>query len=195
MQSFLQQLPTLVGVLVGAGATYAGTSATEHARWRRVQSVRWDEKRVNAYTEYAHALKQVISLSLRLAALRDAHPDDDRFPPADGIAALDAAEEQRTMKWEAVLLLGSSEVVIAGREWHQDVFHLEHLAYGEPAERSLMGAINSISQSRRHFYEVAKCDIGIEIGDSSEAYEWQLGKLVEKAGGLNWYKSQRQAED
>lgn len=195
MQSFLQQLPTLVGVLIGAGATYAGTSATERARWRRVQSVRWDEKRVNAYAEYAHALKQVISVSLRLATLRDAHPDDDRFPSDDDIAALDAAEEQRTMKWETVLLLGSSEVVIAGREWHQEVFHLERLAYGEPTEVPLMEAIKAIGQSRRHFYETAKRDIGIEIGGSSEAYEWQLSKLAENAGGLNWHKSQSQAED
>jgi len=195
LRSFLQQLPTLVGVLIGAGATYAATSATERARWRRVQSVRWDEKRVNAYAEYAHALKQVISLSLRLAALRDAHPDDDRFPPPDGIAALDAAEEQRTMKWEAVLLLGSSEVVIAGRAWHQDVFHLERLAYGEPTEVPLMEAIKAIGQSRRRFYEVAKHDIGVEIGSSSEAYEWQLSKMAENAGGINWYKNQRQAED
>jgi hypothetical protein len=138
--TFLQQLPTLVGVLIGAVATYAGTSATERARWHRAQSVRWDEKRVNAYAEYAHSLKQVISVSLRLAALRDAHPDDDRFPPVDGIAALDAAEEQRTMKWEAVLLLGSSEVVVAGREWHQDVFSLERLAYGKPSEMPTNGS-------------------------------------------------------
>jgi hypothetical protein len=137
----------------------------------------------------------VITLSLRLAALRDAHPDDDRYPPADGIAGLDAVEEQRTMKWEAVLLLGSSEVVIAGRQWHQDVFHLERLAYGEPTEVPLMEAVKAIGQSRRHFYEVAKRDIDIEVGSSSAAYEWQLSKLAKNADGLNWYKNQRQAED
>jgi hypothetical protein len=63
------------------------------------------------------------------------------------------------------------------------------------SEVSLKEAIKAISQARRHFYEVAKRDIGIEIGDSSQAYEWQLGKRIENAGGLNWYKSQRQAED
>jgi hypothetical protein len=195
VQSFLQQLPTLVGVLIGAVATYAGTSVTERSRWRRAQSVRWDEKRVNAYAEYAHTLKQVITLSLRLAALRDAQPDDDSFPPLDGIAALDAAEEQRTMKWEAVLLLGSSEVVIAGRKWHQHVFSLERLAYGEPTEVSLREAVKEISQARRHFYEAAKRDIGVEIGDAPETYEWQLSKMIENADGLNWYKSGRQTND
>jgi hypothetical protein len=54
VQSFVQQLPALIGVLVGALATYAATSAAERARWRRTQSVRWDDKRLTAYAEDAH---------------------------------------------------------------------------------------------------------------------------------------------
>jgi hypothetical protein len=57
VEPFLQQLPTLVGVLIGAAATYGATSLTERARWRRAQAVRWDEKKVNAYAEYANAVK------------------------------------------------------------------------------------------------------------------------------------------
>jgi hypothetical protein len=56
MQALLQQLPTLVGVLVGAAATYVATSTAERSRWRRQQSVRWDIHRYEAYAEYAHAL-------------------------------------------------------------------------------------------------------------------------------------------
>lgn len=178
MGSFTEQLPTLLGVVVGAFATYAASSAAERARWRRVQSVRWDEKRVSAYAEYAHALKQVISVALRLASRRDASTDSQWAPPEDELAALNAAEEERTTKWEAVLLLGSNEVVIAGRKWHQCVFRLERLAQGQPSDMSLAEAIDATSKARRNFYETAKRDIGIDVGASPEAYEWQLSKVA-----------------
>lgn len=199
MQYFLQGLPALVGVVVGALGTYLATSAAERSRWRRDQSVRWDEKRVNAYGEYAHALKQVISAALPVAAFRDANREGDRLPSKDEATALAAAAEQRTTKWEAVLLLGSSEVVIAARKWHQSVFRLERLAYGKYSGMSLAEVIGAISQARRNFYEVAKRDIGIDVGASPEAYEWQLSKIagtgIDDAGDPYWYRSQNPAGD
>lgn len=199
MQSFLQQLPALVGVLIGALATYAVTSAAERARWRRDQSVRWDEKRVNAYGEYARSLKRVIYLALRLAVLRDARPDSGTASAADEVAELNEAEVQRTIKWEAVLLLGSNEVVIAARNWHNSVFRLERLAYGKPVDLPLAAAIDAISQARRNFYGAAKRDIGIDIGASPEAYEWQLSKTtdlgLDDVGDPTWYRSRRFSGD
>ena len=177
MRSFLQQLPTLLGVLVGALATYAATSAAERARWRRAQSVRWDEKKVGAYAEYAHAVKAVIAIALRLLARQEPGPDSGGSTEEE-LTALDAAEEERTMKWEAVLLLGSSDVVTAARTWHQSVFRLERLAHGQPSDMTLAEAIGATSHARRKFYEVAKRDIGIEIDGSPEAYEWQHTKMA-----------------
>jgi hypothetical protein len=96
------------------------------------------------------------------------------------------------MKWEAVLLLGSSEVVIAARKWHQTAFRLQRLAYGESSSLSLTQTIKAISDARRNFYEVAKRDIGIEVGGSPEAYEWQLSKLPDTDIGdtdnPRWYR-------
>jgi len=70
VQSFIQQMPALIGVLIGAVATYAAKAVTERARWRRAQSVRWDEKRVSVYAEYAHVLKQVITVPFCSGAAR-----------------------------------------------------------------------------------------------------------------------------
>lgn len=178
VQSFLQQLPALIGVLVGALATYAATSAAERARWRRAQAVRWDDRRLTAYVEYAHAVKKVISLSVRLAAHRGVHPDIDRLAPEEGMPALAAAEEERTMKWEAVLLLGTDRTVVAARAWHESVFRLQRFAAGEPVESSWADAVEAVSRVRREFYESAKRDIGIAVGDAPESYEWQLAKLT-----------------
>ena len=81
-------MSALVGVLVGAIATYAATAATERARWHRMQSVRWDEKRINVYTEYAHVLKQVITTALRIAAAREGRLGDQGLPSKDELAYL-----------------------------------------------------------------------------------------------------------
>lgn len=178
MQSFLQQLPALIGVLVGAVASFAATSAAERARWRRAQAVRWDDRRLTAYVEYAHAVKKVISLSMRLAAHRGVHADSDRLAPEEGMPALAAAEEERTMKWEAVLLLGTDRTVVAARAWHSSVFLLQRLAAGEPVESTWADAVKAVSLARRDFYESAKRDIGIAVGKAPETYEWQLAKLT-----------------
>lgn len=84
MQSLVQQLPALIGVLLGALATYAATSATERARWRRTQSIRWDDKRLAAYADYASAVKKLSSLSVRLAAYRGIHQTSTRCPRRRG---------------------------------------------------------------------------------------------------------------
>jgi hypothetical protein len=140
--------------------------------------VRWDEKRLDAYAEYAHALKHVISIALRLTSDSHTSSGTQRVSPEDELAILDAAEEERTIRWEAVLLLGSNEVVIAGRRWHECVFRLERLAQGQPSDMSLSEAIDATGKARREFYEAAKKDIGIDVGASPEAYEWQLSKIA-----------------
>jgi hypothetical protein len=178
VQLFLQQLPALIGVLVGAVASYTATSAAERARWHRAQSVRWDDKRLTAYAEYAHAVKEVISISVRLAAHRGVHSDVHSLSPEEGMPALAAAEEKRTMKWEAVLLLGTGRTVIAARAWHESVFRLQRIASGAKSEGSWADAVETTSRARRSFYEAAKQDLGIAIGDAPENYEWQLSKQV-----------------
>jgi hypothetical protein len=98
-----------------------------------------------------------------------------------------------------VLLLGSSEVVIAARKWHNGAFRLQRLAYGEPTSSSLSQVVRAISDARRNFYEVAKRDIGIEIGESPEAYEWQLSKVshsdIGDTDNPRWYRGHHLPEE
>lgn len=183
-------------MIVGAFATYAATSATERARWQRTQEVRWDDKRLAVYVDYAHSVKRVISLSVRIAAYRDVYPllDQldrqqgrvDRLDPEDARPALINAEEERTMKWEAVLLLGTDQTVLAARAWHESVFEMQRIAIGESNADKWPEAVENVSRSRRKFYECAKRDIGIPIGDIPESYEWQLSKYL---------KAQRREEE
>jgi hypothetical protein len=178
MQPFLQQLPALLGVVVGAFATYAATASAERARWRRSQAVRWDSLRLAAYAEYAHAVKKVTSIAVRVATHSGIHHDLGALPPEDGLPALAAAEEERTIKWESVLLLGTDRTLVAARAWHESATRLQRIASGMPTDMTWAQAIAAVSKARRGFYEAAKADVGIAVGKSPETYEWQLTKLV-----------------
>jgi hypothetical protein len=183
MHLLLQQLPALLGVLLGAISTYAVTVAAERRRWRREQSVRWDDRRVSAYIEYAHAIKKVISAAVSLAAQRGINPDESL---ASGVepADLAAAENERTIKWEAVLQLGTEEAVIAGRQWHESVFRLQWIAYGRPTDMTWDEAVEATGRARRRFYEVTRRDIGMAASKAPESYEWQTGwRVREKSAG------------
>jgi hypothetical protein len=181
--TLLQQLPALFGVVIGALATWTVTSAGERAKWNRDQAVRWDEKKLAAYTEYPHAVKQLISAATRLQEQRASNspgmePADARAALATAEAAVAAAEDERTMKWESVLLLGSSEVIVAARAWHQGAFRLQWIAMGRGSDMPGDEAIGAVSRARRAYYEAAKADLGISIGSTPEAYEWQLAKMA-----------------
>ena len=178
LESFLQQLPALIGVLLGAVSTFVATTATERSRWRRQQSVRWDADRLAAYSEYARAVKRKIAIAVQIAARRGVHPEPDWSPSNEGIEALTVAEEDRTTKWERVLLLGSNEAVAAAREWHNSVFLLERVASGTRTDKTWTEAVERTSRGRLRFYEVVKRDLGTAVSVEPHAYEWQLAKLV-----------------
>jgi hypothetical protein len=186
MHAFLQALPALVGVLFGAGATYLSTTATERSRWQRTQSVRWDERRIATYTDYAHSVKHLITVIVRIAAFTKVHPDDDPLDPAEGLPLLAAAGEDRTVKWEAVLMLGSAEVIAAARAWHQSASELQALALKQPSALTWIEAIEASSQARRGFYTAVRHDLGIPMTGSTEVFEWQMTKyLIEKGAGAD----------
>ena len=179
MRQLLQALPALLGVLFGTAATYLTTTATERSRWRRSQSVRWDERRIEAYTDYAHSLKQLITIIVRIAAAKRIHPEDDPLDPDEGLPLLAAAGEDRTVKWEAVLMLGSPAVIVAGRTWHQAAARLQLLAMAATGGAAWIAAIEATSQARRGFYEAVRQELGIPMTGSSEVFEWQMTKYLQ----------------
>ncbi|MEU7753729.1 hypothetical protein [Micromonospora sp. NPDC049171] len=186
MRLFLLQLPALVGLLIGALATYVATAAQERGRWRRQQAARWDERRITAYSDYAHAVKKVISIAVRLAAKRGVYEDDLWFGGEVNEADLLMAEEERTTRWEAVLMLGDDAVVAAARQWHQVTFRLMRLALGQPSDLTWNEAVRATGQARGRFYTAARRDLGVKFDESSAPYEWQMSKwLIERPEDKN----------
>jgi len=104
MSNLLGAIPALIGVVVGVA---------DRVRWKRGQAVRWDERRVDVYAEYARAIKRIHMTALRMVSPHMADDRARRINHEDGLAMLAQADAHRTEAWEAVLLLADQETTHA----------------------------------------------------------------------------------
>jgi hypothetical protein len=165
LNGFYSQLPALIGVVVGAGASYLATSAGARSQWARTQRVRWEEKRVQVYAEYAHAVKRLYELSKRICASRGLPTAGPPIPVEQGLTELALASIRRAELWESLLLLGNPSAIEAARAWHTSVWHMEAFANGQltdPVE--WREAIAAADKNGYKFYEVARHDVGVDSG-------------------------------
>ena len=98
MSNLLGAIPALIGVVVGVAAT----GWADRVRWKRGQAVRWDERRVDVYAEYARAIKRIHMTALRMVSPHMADDRARRINHEDGLAMLAQADAHRTEAWEAV---------------------------------------------------------------------------------------------
>ena len=175
--SFLQQLPTLVGVIVGALGSYLVTSANDRVRWRREQEARWDDKRAQAYAEYSYSVKSHYELCKRLAAHRGLGTWSEPLDPEQAMEELARSASGRAAKWELVLLLGSPETVAAARTWHRKVWQMELFARGLREGNSEWKIADiEVVAARTRFYEAARHDLGIGSGNLPDGGPWEVPK-------------------
>jgi hypothetical protein len=120
---------------------------------------------MQAYAEYANAVKNLSDLSARVSAARGFPRHADPLPPdADTMKALAHAEAERGRKWEAVLLLGDPETVYAAREWHQAIWRLLYYARGWLTDADqFMPAKIEADCARDKFYDCARRDLALII--------------------------------
>jgi hypothetical protein len=184
MAGFGQQLLVLIGVVVGALGTYLAGAATERTRWRREQSSRWDEKRAQAYADYGSAVKNVYVQCRRIADNyrgEDARSESPDY--VEAISELGRLADERTAKWESVLLLGNPETIAAARTWHCRVWDVELYARGERTNAAGWNALlGEVAVARAHFYDEARRDLRIKSGDVPPSGPWEE-PLVSLANG------------
>lgn len=153
------QLPILIGVFVGAVLSFGTTYLTERVGWKRAQTAKWDEVRLRAYADYAHAVKEVVTIGNRICAGRGlATTAQPLKPTAASFASLAAAEQQRTICAETLRLLTNTETDDAAREMTQCAWHVERLARGVPdaAPEDWEQAITAYQQARGRFTDCAR---------------------------------------
>ncbi|MET9495601.1 hypothetical protein [Streptomyces sp. NPDC006552] len=158
----LDQLPALIGVVVGSLGSYAAQSRTEHRRWKRQREERWDEKRFDTYSRYANALKAQLRIAQRIGAARGFTDVADPLQPDDGLPLLAEAESHRATEWEAVLLVGDAATIAAARRWHETVWTIELLVRDGSADLEEWTTAHRLASAARDaFYASARGDLGI----------------------------------
>ncbi len=178
LESMATQLPALLGVLVGTVGTMLATGLNERTRWRRTQTVRWDERRLDAYVELTKAVKEIHAVATQMLG---EHRPNARRPALDqneGLVRLAEADVRHTLAWEAVLLLGDEITVRAAAEWRHAVRDIESAARALPLPPTdVSGMIHRADIGRDNFYRAARQSLGVR-GGSVE----QVRRLLPKSG-------------
>lgn len=172
MDSFLGQLPALIGVVIGVLGTILATTLTDMARWKRDQSVRWDERRLDAYVEYSRAIKEIHALALGLTAARMSANLAQPISRDAGLEMLTQAEDHRTKVWETVLLLGDAATVDAARQWRGAVWRLTEFARDltdDDESAEWLVAVRKADEARDSFYAVARKSVKVRGGSVAQA--------------------------
>jgi hypothetical protein len=163
MHALLQQLPALIGVVIGALASYLTAAAGERARWRREHDERWDAKRLEAYASYGLAVKQFILMASRISASHGLGPRAQPLPASEeNLEQLAQAEVDRATAWEQVLLIGDPATIAAARRWHQRAWELEHFARGiRTGSEGWAATYAAADDARAEFYRNARHDLSV----------------------------------
>ncbi|MFD5817186.1 hypothetical protein ACFV06_33150 [Streptomyces sp. NPDC059618] len=170
------QLAALLGVAVGAVLSMATTMVVERARWHREQSVRWDEHRLGAYAEYAHAVKELAHRYRRIAVAKGiaASGAAPLEPTAEVLAEAAEAEVKRSALAERVWMLGDVKANTAAVRLNHCLWHLEWLARELPT-RDPGGwdqAYEDFRQARQHFLQLSRASLGVQGARISETVPW-----------------------
>ena len=129
--SLVDQLPALIGVVVGAGLSFTSTSFVERGRWRRSQAVRWDERKLAAYAEFGNAVKDMVLLANRIAAGRELNEHPQPLEPSErNLTALAEAAAKCSLLSEQLRLLADEDTITASRAMNHRAYRLEWFAYG-----------------------------------------------------------------
>ncbi|MGW4443953.1 hypothetical protein [Streptomyces sp. NPDC004682] len=159
---FLDQLATLLGVAVGAAGSYATTTLTERARWRRTQAERWQEKKFEVYARYGNALKEQIWIIQRVGAALGYPDAADPLEAPEGHRLLAEAETRRATTWESFLLVGDAATVTAARSWHEAIWSLAlHVREERHDADTWVRDLRRVSASRDAFYAAARSELGV----------------------------------
>ncbi|WP_158692693.1 hypothetical protein [Streptomyces roseochromogenus] len=104
----ISQIVTLVGVLVGALTSYLSVTVAERAKHRRSLATRWDERKLNAYVEYATCVKEVAAVAKHSRLVEEGSDAHKEF-----MAAMEDGERRRSARFETLVLLAALPAIEA----------------------------------------------------------------------------------
>ncbi|GAB0108684.1 hypothetical protein JMUB6875_77200 [Nocardia sp. JMUB6875] len=168
-----QLLGTLGGVVIGGGLTFLASYVNERSKWNRSQAARWDERRLQVYSEYLIVTRAMHTLAARLVRMRAGEADLHGMSLQEGVVQLGELERERIQRWQEVQLLGSPKAVTIGDELNRCTWTLEWFAYGELAgDTDWLLIVREAYRLRKDFSVAAREDLGV-AGVSIVVPEWR----------------------
>ncbi|MEW2046686.1 hypothetical protein [Streptomyces sp. NPDC005476] len=168
MTAFLQQLPALLGVVVGALGSYAAVVRSDRARFRRERSARWEERRLSVYSDYARTLKASVNLTYRVAAHFGNDPHPHPMSPQEAEPLLAQATDRRDPSGEALIMLGSRDAVERARVWVRVVMDMERfLRDGTHDPQAWQALLERQRAGREGYYTAVREDLDLPPGHSA----------------------------
>lgn len=172
MSVFLQQLPTLIGVVVGALGSYLALVRSDRDRFGREQTARWEERRLAVYSDYARSVKKTVTVTYRIAAELGCGTHPDPVPLEEAKPLLAEANDGRDPSGEALLMLGSVEVVDQARAWVVTVMEMERFVReGQQDPEAWQALLARQRAGREGYYTAVREDLGLPPGHSAR---WRL---------------------
>ncbi|MEU6253742.1 hypothetical protein [Streptomyces sp. NPDC047043] len=172
MSAFIQQLPALIGVVIGALGSYLAVVRGDRARFRREQAARWEERRLAVYGDYARSVKATVTVTYRVAAEHgnDPHPDPLALDEARPLLA--EATTGRDPSGEALIMLGSPAVVDMARAWVMTAMEMERFVReGTRDPEAWQALLERQRVGREGYYTAVREDLGLPPGHSAR---WAL---------------------
>ncbi|MFB4262116.1 hypothetical protein [Nonomuraea sp. GTA35] len=162
MDAFLLQLLPLIGVIVGALATMATTASADRRRWRRERATRWDERRLDAYVEYASVNKELYTLACCTTAMHRPYSASPHIDWETGEALMAQAEMRRRQALEKVLFFGDAATAQAADAWCDAIVALRTYVSERPDRwDDWSSLVDGVTEARDRFYEAARADVAM----------------------------------
>ncbi|MBT2419441.1 hypothetical protein J7F01_37660 [Streptomyces sp. ISL-22] len=172
MSVFIQQLPALIGVVIGALGSYVAVVRGDRVRFRREQAARWEERRLAVYADYAQWVKKTVTVTYRVAAELGNDPHPDPLPLEEAKPLLADATTRRDPSGEALIMLGSPGVVDKARAWVVAAMEMERFVReGRRDPAAWQALLERQRAGREGYYSAVREDLGLPPGHSAR---WPL---------------------
>ncbi|MER7675494.1 hypothetical protein [Streptomyces sp. NPDC096934] len=169
MSAFIQRLPALTGVVIGALGSYLAIVRGDRDRFRRERTARREERRLSVYADYARCLKRTVTLTYRVAARlgNDLHPHSLSHEEAAPLLA-----EAGDPAGEALLLLGAPAVVEKARSWAVVVMEMERFGRERTrAPEAWQALLERQRRTREEYCTAVRADLALPDGRPAA---WQV---------------------
>ncbi|NEC84423.1 hypothetical protein [Streptomyces sp. SID12501] len=167
MSAFIQQLPALTGVVIGALGSYWAVARGERVRFRREREARWEERRLAVYTDYARVLKKSVTLTYRVSASLGNDPHPHPLAPEEAAPLIAEATVAQDPYREALLLLGDPEALSKAREWVATLLDMEAFLRERTENPRAWQALPARRRSGREgYYAAVREDLALPPGHS-----------------------------